>query len=112
MGRYLHQDRRGVLRTTKASNWPESMRLWEAEVIEILARGKRYPPDALNRGEQGTVFVRFNLDRDGDLMSSLIEKSSGSDSLDREALDLVSRVKRFAPVPPDCTRDRISVSAR
>jgi hypothetical protein len=41
--------------TTQISKWPESMLHWQTELVEILSRGKRYPPDAISRGEQGTV---------------------------------------------------------
>ena len=92
------------------AQWPDSMLHWQTQVVEILSRGKRYPADALSRGEQGTVLVGLILGRTGNLISSHIAKSSGSDSLDREALDLVSRVKGFPLLPSDYTEDKISVT--
>ena len=96
--------------TTRISKWPESMLHWQTELAEVLSRGKRYPPDAISRGEQGTVLVGLILGRTGNLISSHIAKGSGSDLLDREALDLVSRVKGFPFLPSDYTEDTISVT--
>ena len=56
----------------------------------------RYPPQALRRGERGTVVVRADIGPDGVPTSVSIVDSSGSRLLDRAALDAV-RHWRFHP---------------
>ena len=51
----------------------------------------RYPPQALRRGERGTVVVRADIGLDGVPTSVSIVDSSGSRLLDRAALDAVRR---------------------
>jgi TonB family protein len=83
---------------------------WEAQLIETLSQNKRYPSDAVSRGEQGTAIVSFTLDRSGNLLNSQIKQSSGYASLDREAVELLSRINRFPPFPTDFQKDTVTLT--
>ena len=56
----------------------------------------RYPPQALRRGERGTVMVRVEIGPDGVPGAVSVANSSGSRLLDRAAVDAVRRW-RFRP---------------
>jgi protein TonB len=43
---------------------------------------------------------RHRIDREGRVVASKIVSSSGSSSLDKEALDIVQRTQPFPPTPP------------
>ncbi|WFU41563.1 energy transducer TonB [Bradyrhizobium sp. CB82] len=70
---------------------------YNALVFGHLQRFKRYPSSA--RGAQGTVVVRFVLNRAGAVTESAVTKSSGNDVLDREALEILRRASPFPPFP-------------
>jgi periplasmic protein TonB len=70
---------------------------YNALVFGHLQRFKRYPSSA--RGAQGTVVVRFVLNRAGAVIESALTKSSGNDALDREALEILRRASPFPPFP-------------
>jgi protein TonB len=70
---------------------------YNALVFGHLQRFKRYPSSA--RGAQGTVVVRFVLNRAGAVMESAVTKSSGNDVLDREALEILRRASPFPAFP-------------
>jgi len=70
---------------------------YNALVFGHLQRFKRYPSAA--RGAQGTVVVRFVLNRAGAVMESAVTKSSGNDVLDREALEILRRASPFPAFP-------------
>ena len=72
-----------------------------------LERNKKYPSSAQARDEKGVVQLEFSVDRQGNLKSSRIVKSSGSDVLDRETLDLVKRAQPFASPPAAMTGDEV-----
>ncbi|MCK1595925.1 energy transducer TonB [Bradyrhizobium sp. 164] len=74
-----------------------SANAYNALVFGQLQRFKRYPAAA--HGASGTVVVRFELDRDGKLISSTVTKSSGNTVLDSEALDILKRASPFPPFP-------------
>ena len=58
----------------------------------------------------GTVVVRFTVGQQGELLSSEIAKSSGSQSLDDAAMESVSRAAPFPPMPTEASRGPMVVS--
>jgi protein TonB len=70
---------------------------WKRGLIAKLNRNKHYPDAASRRGVKGVTLVRFKIDRTGQVIASEVVQSSGSASLDEEALALL---KRISPVPP------------
>jgi periplasmic protein TonB len=70
---------------------------YNALVFGHLQRFKRYPSSA--RGAQGTVVVRFVLNRAGAVIESTVTRSSGNDVLDREALEILRRASPFPAFP-------------
>ena len=73
---------------------------WERALVSHLNRYKRYPNEARQRGVKGDVSVRFTLDRTGKVMAAEVVRSSGSSSLDDEALAVLHRASPL-PAPPD-----------
>ncbi len=65
-----------------------------------LKKHQRYPAEARNRGQQGTVEVQFAIDRTGKVIERTVRKSSGNPRLDDEALAAIERASPF-PLPPD-----------
>ena len=80
---------------------------WKRLVASKLERNKKYPSSAQAREEKGVVQLEFSVDRQGRLKSSRIVKSSGSDALDRETLDLVKRAQPFASPPAAMTGEEV-----
>jgi protein TonB len=74
-----------------------SANAYNALVFGHLQRFKRYPAAA--HGASGTVTVRFELNRGGEVIDSELSKSSGNAALDHEALDLLQRASPFPPFP-------------
>lgn len=72
---------------------------WEARVVARLESLKRYPAAARSRRDQGVATVRFRVNRQGTLLSSSLEISSGSRLLDHEALATVERGQPYPPIP-------------
>jgi protein TonB len=70
---------------------------YNALVFGHLQRFKRYPAAA--HGASGTVVVRFVLNRAGEVMESVVTKSSGNDVLDREAIEILRRASPFPAFP-------------
>jgi protein TonB len=60
----------------------------------------KYPKAALMNEEQGTVGMAFQVVPDGKVTDSKVEKSSGSKSLDKAALNAFSQCK-FKPGTKD-----------
>jgi protein TonB len=72
---------------------------WAKAMSAKLERLKRYPPAAERRGVKGVVVVKYRVDRSGQVVSTEVDKSSGSLLLDEEALELLERASPL-PAPP------------
>lgn len=58
-----------------------------------------YPKESAYRGEQGVLFLKFTIRRNGDLESVQLITSSGYARLDNEALRAIKVAAPFAPFP-------------
>lgn len=67
-----------------------------------LAARKRYPQQAMQRGDEGTVGVRFTVDPTGRVLDVAITRSSGSTLLDNAARDMLAG-QRVPPFPSGMT---------
>jgi protein TonB len=70
-----------------------------------IAKHKQYPKIAQMRGWQGTVKVELQIDNNGNLVASSINKSSGFEALDNQALVMVKKASPL-PLPPESLRNR------
>lgn len=89
-----------------ASDAPDS---WQGRVLAHLDKHRRYPAPALARRQQGVVFVRFTMDRQGKVLSARLEASSGFAMLDREAVGLPKRATPLPKPPPSITGEVVEL---
>lgn len=82
---------------------------WEGRVLAALHKQRRYPRAAMARRQQGVPYIRFVMDRDGKVLSSRLERSSGFPELDREAVSLPKRASPLPKPPADKTGDTIEL---
>lgn len=82
---------------------------WQGSLLAHLERHKRYPNQAQYRHQQGVATVRFVMDRQGNVLSARLERSSGIASLDEEAAALPSRAQPLPAPPPEVGGDTITL---
>lgn len=75
-----------------------------------LNRHKRYPAQARRQRAQGTVKVRFTIDRNGRLLSHQMVSSSGHRLLDQEAEAMLKRASPMPTIPAALNRSRLTVT--
>jgi len=71
----------------------------------------KYPELAAISGYQGTLFIKFDIMKDGSLGGLEVLKSSGYKILDDEALRSIRESAPFQPLPDDWHMDRYSIRA-
>jgi len=74
-----------------------------------VAKQKRYPRLAQQRGWQGEVILHVVVDASGRLLDVSVERSSGFEALDREALEMVRRAAPF-PFANGMKKEDVSMS--
>ncbi|MDG9886130.1 energy transducer TonB [Pseudomonas putida CSV86] len=83
-----------------ASN-SEAKATWQSDLLNHLAKYKRYPEDARRRGQTGITQLRFVVDSEGRVVSYELVGKSGSASLDRATLEMIRRAQPLPPPPKD-----------
>ncbi len=71
----------------------------------------KYPELAAISGYQGTLFIKFDIMKDGSLGGLEVLKSSGYKILDDEALRSIRASAPFQPLPDDWNMERYSIRA-
>ena len=81
-----------------------------AALAAEINRNKYYPLSSRRRGEEGTVLVRFVIQKDGDFSDLSVVESSGSRRLDKAALKTLRRVAPFRKIPESVGRSHWSIT--
>lgn len=68
----------------------------EAALLQFISKNLVYPQIAQEQELQGTVFVRFRVEKDGSIGKIVIKKGL-SKECDEAAAEVVSKLKRFVP---------------
>lgn len=90
-------ERAAARQTSRGATASVSPARWQSRLLAHLERRKRYPAAARRARKQGTAYVRFSIDGNGNVRSVSLARSSGVAELDEE---VVSMVRRASPVPP------------
>jgi protein TonB len=72
---------------------------FQRELLAHIAAYRRYPDAARAERLTGVVNVRFALDRDGMVLDAWVQKSSGYQSLDQEAIETIRRAQPMPSIP-------------
>jgi protein TonB len=86
----------------------DPMETWEHKLLARMQGFLKYPPRALLRRQDGVAYVRVVVDRQGNLVSAELQRSSGIPLLDDEAVAVVARAKPYPPPPPEVAGDKIA----
>jgi len=78
----------------------DAVELFTNNLAFHISKYKKYPRIAMRRNWQGLVLVRMVMLDNGNIQSLSIEKSSGYEVLDNEAMKMIERAKPL-PKPPD-----------
>lgn len=66
-----------------------------------IAKHKSYPKIAERRGWEGTALLDLKIDSQGHVLSATVRDSSGYESLDNRALEMVKKASPFPPPPKE-----------
>ncbi len=82
---------------------------WQSVLLGHLGQYRRYPRQAERQRQQGVAYVRFSVDRQGNVTHPRIGRSSGHPLLDEETLATVRRASPVPPPPADVKGDPVEV---
>ncbi|HEY4276095.1 MAG TPA: energy transducer TonB [Rhizomicrobium sp.] len=85
--------------TTAETMTDAAVLLYRDQLTAYLARYRQYPLDARRDHIEGTVYLHFVMAADGRVLSTWVVQSSGSATLDGEALSAIERAQPLPPIP-------------
>lgn len=94
---------------SSAGSSSDAMATWQSMLLGHLERYKRYPPRAERQRQEGVAYVRFSVDRQGNVRDGRLGKSSGFTALDAETLAVLQRATPVPPPPSEIAGDPIEV---
>ncbi|GKW52782.1 hypothetical protein NCCP2140_18350 [Pseudoalteromonas sp. NCCP-2140] len=94
------EQRTGPVSNAFSKQQAEAKQRWQMQLSAHLERRKRYPRMAKLKRQQGVPWVKFTMDREGQVIAVSLFRASGVSSLDKEVLALVKRAEPL-PLPPD-----------
>jgi periplasmic protein TonB len=90
---------------------PELTANYQAMIAAWFEAHKRYPDSARQRGEEGSVGLRFRVDRFGRVLDYTLRNSTGYADLDA-GIDQMMRGAQLPPFPAGMTMAQIEVSVK
>lgn len=91
------------------SGTPGAVADYTAQVRAWLEKHKEYPRRALLRRQQGTAFLFFVMDRDGQVLDHRIAETSGHALLDREVTAMIQRAQPLPRMPDEVPDVRLEL---
>ncbi|OIO54184.1 MAG: hypothetical protein COX57_08615 [Alphaproteobacteria bacterium CG_4_10_14_0_2_um_filter_63_37] len=71
----------------------------------------QYPEAAQRQGLEGRLLIKFSIGRTGELVGVEVLRSSGSDVLDRAAIEALRKGAPYAPLPEEWELDQLNITA-
>jgi protein TonB len=84
---------------------------YRALISAWLESHKRYPESARERGEEGSIGLRFRIDRYGRVIGYALLNGTGYPDLDQGVQEMMNGAQ-LPPFPPSMTMSQIEVSVR
>jgi protein TonB len=83
-------------------------KLTDDYIWQVVHKFSQYLPDLRQKGEGGSLSLRFVIARDGRLVDVAIVKSSGVLALDRGMLDAVRAAAPYPPFPSELSGNQVT----
>lgn len=75
------------------------LQTWHSDVLQKLAKAKRYPREALRYRAEGISQIKITVNEMGEVIEAVLLSSSGTRILDKEALATIRRASPFSAPP-------------
>jgi len=76
-----------------------------------IERVWNYPTEAVEKGLEGTLLLWITVSKEGELIDVDLQRSSGSDLLDFEAIQAIYRAAPFGPLSKYYPHDKLTIRA-
>ncbi len=102
-----NEERLPVVESSEGGGIPLTEKNYISTLRHSLERHKKYPYQARRLRQEGTATAYFELDRNGNVLESRLQKSSGFELLDKEVLAMIERAQPLPAMPDDMEKETL-----
>jgi len=103
------QQATGAEKDSRNGGNPGDAKNYMSRLMAWLNRHKSYPKEAKKNKQQGVVTLRFDIAKDGTILSKHLEKSSGIAQLDNAAIAMLGKASPVPAIPNTIKKEKITV---
>lgn len=100
-------DKIPLFNSCKKAKKGEQVDCFNEQMINHISKHFRYPSDAIKESIQGEVWVRFVIDKNGEVKNIKTLGPKNGEILNREAIRVVSKLPQFIPAKKDGGRTSV-----
>lgn len=83
---------------------------WQHRLHAHLAQYKQYPSQARRRAQEGSPKIAFTMSKNGQVLDVWLVQSSGAESLDRAAVQLIHRAEPLPALPAEIEEEQLTLT--
>ena len=75
------------------------------KIQELIEKNKNYPKIAKRLNQSGEIYLNFTIYKNGQIANIKITKSSNFRRLNKAAIEIMSEIEKFDPIPDELDKD-------
>lgn len=75
------------------------------KIQELIEENKKYPKIAKRLNQSGEIYLNFTINKNGQITNIKITKSSNFRRLNKAAVEIMSEIEKFDPIPDELNKD-------
>lgn len=75
------------------------------KIQELIEKNKNYPKIAKRLNQSGEIYLNFTIYKNGQIANIKITKSSNFRRLNKAAIEIMSEIEKFDPIPDELNKD-------
>ncbi|MEA2047127.1 MAG: TonB family protein [Campylobacterota bacterium] len=81
-----------------------------AKVRRVIEGKKKYPKISKRRREEGTVYIQFTINKNGNIINIVLKKKSRYTKLNQAAMKILKEIGSFPSIPKEISKSSLTIT--